>query len=139
MKIPLISDLLIVFEPLVSPQRMLPPTPKRPALLPKLAILNAVTLSILDSCHYNIQRGSTYWSPGYSILLMGASRVAIMPFMAELWLVGYSIAFVVYGGALAREVGKDVREAERARRTTFSSEHFFRCLALGASLSAPCR
>lgn len=35
---------------------------------------------------------------------MGSSRVAIISFMAELWLVGYSIAFVVYGGALAREV-----------------------------------
>lgn len=27
-----------------------------------------------------------------------------MSFMANLWLVGYSVAFVVYGGALAREV-----------------------------------
>lgn len=30
--------------------------------------------------------------------------MAIMAFMAELWLVGYSIAFVFYGGALIREV-----------------------------------
>lgn len=35
---------------------------------------------------------------------MGAARVAIMSFMAELWIVGYSIALVVYGGALVREV-----------------------------------
>lgn len=126
MKVPLTSDPLTVFEPLVSFPRMSP-------LLPKLAILNAVTLSILDSCHYNIHRGSTYWSPGYSILLMGASRVAIMPFMAELWLVGYSIAFVVYGGALAREVGKGVKEVERVGQSFLSST------SLVASLSAPRR
>lgn len=63
-----------------------------------------VTLVVLDSCHFSIHRGSIYWSPGYGILLMGSSRVAIMAFMADLWLVGYSLAFVVYGGALVSEV-----------------------------------
>lgn len=35
---------------------------------------------------------------------MAAARVAIMVFMSDMWLLGYSIAFVVYGGALVREV-----------------------------------
>ncbi|CAM9639486.1 unnamed protein product, partial [Hapterophycus canaliculatus] len=69
-----------------------------------LSILNIVTLIILDSCHFSIHRGSTYWSPGYGIMLMAVARASITAFMAELWIVGYSIAFVVYGGALVREV-----------------------------------
>ncbi|CAN0112634.1 unnamed protein product, partial [Laminaria digitata] len=63
-----------------------------------------VTLLVLDSCHFSIHRGSIYWSPGYGILLMASARVAMIAFMANLWMVGYSIAFVVYGGALVREV-----------------------------------
>lgn len=61
-------------------------------------------MAVLDSCHFSIHRGSTYWSPGYGIMLMAVARVSIIAFMADLWIVGYSIAFVVYGGALVREV-----------------------------------
>lgn len=84
-----------------------PPSPIYQNNEPKnyqLSVLNIATLLVLDSCHFSIHRGSTYWSPGYGILLMGAARVAMMASMANLWLMGYSIAFVVYGGALAREV-----------------------------------
>lgn len=61
---------------------------------------------VLDSCHFSIHRGSTYWSPGYGIMLMAVARVSIIAFMADLWIVGYSIAFVVYGGALVREASQ---------------------------------
>lgn len=69
----------------------------------QLSLLNIITLVVLDSCHFSIHRGSTYWSPGYGIMLMAVARVSIIAFMADLWIVGYSIAFVVYGGALVRE------------------------------------
>lgn len=69
----------------------------------QLSLLNIITLVVLDSCHFSIHRGSTYWSPGYGIMLMAVARVSMIAFMADLWIVGYSIAFVVYGGALARE------------------------------------
>lgn len=37
-------------------------------------------------------------------MLMAAARVSIIAFMSNLWIVGYSIAFVIYGGALIRAV-----------------------------------
>lgn len=73
----------------------------------QLSLLNIVTLVVLDSCHFSIHRGSTYWSPGYGIMLMAVARVSIIAFMADLWIVGYSIAFVVYGGALVREASSN--------------------------------
>ncbi|CAN0367672.1 unnamed protein product, partial [Ectocarpus sp. 12 AP-2014] len=69
-----------------------------------LSLLNIITLVLLDSCHYSIHRGSTYWSPGYGVMLMAAARVSIIANMSDLWIVGYSIAFVIYGGALIRAV-----------------------------------
>ncbi|CAM9325405.1 unnamed protein product, partial [Ectocarpus sp. 12 AP-2014] len=69
-----------------------------------LSLLNIITLVLLDSCHYSIHRGSTYWSPGYGVMLMATARVSIIAFMSNLWIVGYSIAFVIYGGALIRAV-----------------------------------
>ena len=50
---------------------------------------------------------------------MGTARVAMMSFMADLWIVGYSIAFVVYGGALiyeARANGWYNLESRRTKR-----------------------
>lgn len=70
----------------------------------QLSLLNIISLIVLDSCHYSIHRGSTYWSPGYGVMLMAAARVSIIAFMSNLWIVGYSIAFVIYGGALIRAV-----------------------------------
>ncbi|CAM9674646.1 unnamed protein product, partial [Choristocarpus tenellus] len=70
----------------------------------KLSILNSVTLLVLDSAHYSLNRGSTYWAPGFGILLMGVARISMMSFMAQYWLIGYSLAFAVYGGTLVREV-----------------------------------
>lgn len=86
--------------PVLYPARKLPLIPTHTK---QLSFLNIITVVVLDSCHFSIHRGSTYWSPGYGIMLMAVARVSIIAFMADLWIVGYSIAFVVYGGALVRE------------------------------------
>lgn len=91
---------------LPGPHPSLPlPLRRSPRSAPKqLSAVNVFTLLVLDSCHFSIHRGSIYWSPGYGIMLMASARVAMIAFMADLWVVGYSIALVVYGGALVREV-----------------------------------
>jgi hypothetical protein len=68
----------------------------------ELALLNIVTLLTFDSVHYSLHRGSNRWTPGVSILIMASARCFIMAFVAEYWLIGYSLAFLGYGSLLVR-------------------------------------
>ncbi|CAM9220023.1 unnamed protein product [Chrysoparadoxa australica] len=71
---------------------------------PELALVNIITLNVLNSVHYSLHRGAIYWTPGFSIMLMGLARLCMMASMAQYWLFGYSLAFIVYGSALVQEV-----------------------------------
>jgi hypothetical protein len=71
---------------------------------PSLALLNCLTLILLDSINSALSHGDVQWSPGYKICLLVAGRLIIMGGGENLWLCNYSIAYMVYAGALVQEL-----------------------------------
>ena len=69
-----------------------------------LAILNSVSLVLIDGVHVSLSHGNTSWSPGYQAFLMCVSRLTIMGAGEDNWLTGYSATYFVYGVALSREI-----------------------------------
>ena len=69
-----------------------------------LAILNSVSLILIDGIHVSLSHGNTNWSPGYQAFLMCVARLAVMSTGEDNWLAGYSVTYFVYGVALSREI-----------------------------------
>ena len=63
---------------------------------PSLAFLNCCALVLLDIVHSGLSRGSNDWSPGFKIMLLIAGRLIIMSSGPALWVVNYSVAYIVY-------------------------------------------
>ena len=63
---------------------------------PSLAFLNCCALVLLDTVHSGLSRGSNEWSPGFKILLLISGRLIIMSSGPALWVVNYSVAYMVY-------------------------------------------
>ena len=63
---------------------------------PSLAFLNCCALILLDTVHSGLSRGSNEWSPGFKILLLITGRLVIMSSGPALWVVNYSVAYMIY-------------------------------------------
>ncbi|GMI02475.1 hypothetical protein TrVE_jg11966 [Triparma verrucosa] len=71
---------------------------------PTLAVLNTVSLILVDGIHVSLSHGNTDWTPGYQSFLLCASRLFITSAGRDNWLAGYSATYFLYGVALSREV-----------------------------------
>ena len=71
-----------------------------------LALLNSLSLILVDGIHISLSSGTTDWTPGFQALLMSSARIFIMTAGEDYWLAGYSLTFFIYGTALSREIVK---------------------------------
>ncbi|OQR80645.1 hypothetical protein THRCLA_23445, partial [Thraustotheca clavata] len=62
------------------------------------------TIIIIDSTMGLVLRGQLTWSAGYISLIIGLSRVSLAVSCGQFWLLGQTMAFVVFGSALCREI-----------------------------------
>lgn len=69
-----------------------------------LALAIAIFLSITDVIHTCLGRGSVFWSPTKTVLLMAAARALIVFGGATFWVVGLSAAHSIYGYVLTLEI-----------------------------------
>jgi hypothetical protein len=69
-----------------------------------LALLNICFLLLFDYVHSAINHGAAHWPSGYNVLVMCSGRIAIACGGCYYWVIGYSCAFIVYGGATMRSV-----------------------------------
>lgn len=71
---------------------------------PSLAFLHCLALFMLDSIHASISHGDVQWTTGYHIFLLVAGRLLITASAPNLWILNYSVAYMVYAAALIREI-----------------------------------
>ena len=71
---------------------------------PSLAFLHCLGLLFLDQINSSMAKGDSKWTPGYKILLLVSGRLIIMGSTATMWVLNYSLCYVVYGCALTIEV-----------------------------------
>ena len=70
-----------------------------------LAWAVVVTCVVTDSVIYLLRRGNLTWTPGYTCLLMGASRTALVAFgSSDYWLLGMSIVLFIFGIAICAQI-----------------------------------
>ena len=71
---------------------------------PGVAFLHCLALILLDSIHTALSHGTVKWSSGFHIFLLVAGRIFIMSSSGNLWLLNYSIAYLIYAFALIKEI-----------------------------------
>ena len=71
---------------------------------PSLAFLHILVTILFDTIHTSLSHGDVVWSPAFKIGLLVAGRVLVMGSPASMWLMSYSIAYMVYATALVYEV-----------------------------------
>jgi hypothetical protein len=69
-----------------------------------LALANVCTIIFLDASIQMLHQGKLTWSPLYASCIMLLSRIAIVAFSGEFWLVGHSLAYFIFGLAIAIEI-----------------------------------
>ena len=68
------------------------------------AFANVCTVLFLDATVPLLQQGNLTWSPLFTSILMLLSRVVITGFSGEYWIAGHSLAYFVFGVAIAFEI-----------------------------------
>ena len=71
---------------------------------PSLAFLHCLVLLFLDQVNSNMARGDCKWTPGFKILLLVSGRLIIMGSTASMWVLNYSLCYLVYASALVMEI-----------------------------------
>lgn len=71
---------------------------------PSLAFLNCLAVLTFDVILSSLANGDVKWSAGYKIALLIASRLFIMGSTPSLWLVNYSVAYLIFAIALIQEI-----------------------------------
>eukprot|EP00750_Incisomonas_marina_P025247 INCI536.1.p1 GENE.INCI536.1~~INCI536.1.p1 ORF type:complete len:1419 (+),score=237.10 INCI536.1:271-4527(+) len=64
----------------------------------------SITVVLLDSAVYMLRNGMMSWSPSYITVLMLLSRIALVAFNSDFWIVGHAAAYTVFGIAVSREI-----------------------------------
>jgi hypothetical protein len=84
------------------------------------------TILIIDSTLWLVNRGHISWSAGYISLIIGLCRISLVVTAGPYWLLGQTLAFVIFGVALCREiVGRNLPRisAAEAGGITFFGHH----------------
>jgi hypothetical protein len=93
---------------------------------PSLAFLHCLALMLFDSIHTSISHGDIKWTTGYHILLLVAGRLLITSSSINMWLLNYSVAYMIYAAALIRELINSFLPAltrEQAGEIAFAGKH----------------
>ena len=69
-----------------------------------MAMLHICALLLFDTIHTALSHGDVVWNPAFKILLLVVGRVLVMGSPTEMWLMNYSLAYIVYGVSLVYEV-----------------------------------
>jgi hypothetical protein len=75
--------------------------------LPKFneqGVVNTLSLLVLDSGLYLLQRGGCSWTPGYVSMILLLCRVAICAFGGDYFIMGHTFAFMVFGIGVFQEI-----------------------------------
>jgi hypothetical protein len=93
---------------------------------PSIAFLHCLALILLDSIHTSISHGDVKWTSGYHIFLLVAGRLLITSSSINLWILNYSVAYMIYAAALIRELINSFLPAltkEQAGEIAFAGKH----------------
>lgn len=71
---------------------------------PSLAFVHILTLMLLDLIHRTVAAGDMNWSPGFKITLLVIGRLLITGSSPQLWLLNYSLTYLIYAVALMNEI-----------------------------------
>jgi hypothetical protein len=64
----------------------------------------SITVILLDSAVSMLRNGLMSWNPSYITILMLLSRIFLVTFNSEYWIVGHSFAYTVFGIAVCKEI-----------------------------------